>query len=162
MSKARRVIFMLIAVVVFLLPSSDAAQAAKWIAPAGNYLWTVEGSFCQNGARIVAFNPFSNEPGFSERTSFSAYSTTAHGSETPQIIDSVPIGEALGTVNLLIEYHAQPLAWVIDEPYQTGVSYVYGKARLTWAPLPVGTTVAVKRTQAPGGFFVGNVTHCTV
>lgn len=166
MSNTRRVLLMLIALIAFLMPSANGAQAVAWHSPNG-YLWTI-GLVCQDGVRIIGMAPNAdlNADGRPELAEvvlrFSAYVTSAAGTDEPQKApesDPVRTYAELGSSNVDVSYHATALQWTDDEQNTSGSTLLYGSATITWDVLPVGRSVAVQRWES-SEIFIGNVTGC--
>lgn len=165
MSKMLRIILIVVVSATLWSPNSRDAEAAAWHAPDGWGFWTIQ-SICRNGVQVIRVQFGSEDPDewvdFTDTVQYSAYKTTAAGSREPQKVQgSIRIGEELGSAKVTMSIQPTPFHWRDDETKTHGNAFVHGAGEITWnEPLPLGTTVAVKRTVGETQYFVGSVTNC--
>lgn len=164
MSKMLRIILIIIVSATLWLPGLRDAEAAAWHAPSGWGHWTIQ-PVCRDGVQVIRVLFESDDPeehrGFTNTEHFSAFAATATGSLEPQkIFGSVPLGEEFGSAYVPMSHQSTPFHYRDDENQTQGIAYVHGTGKITWEPLPKGTTVVVKRTNIDTQYFIGIVTDC--
>ena len=159
MSKLQRIIVMVVAVLVFMVPSAKDAEAA-WISPRG-YAWNMS-CISSTGVKLTVLSVTSSDPDSWDdvpptKMNFSAYLTLAEGTDEPQIVNGSPppIWNGLSNVNVTMSFHSSPIGW--DYNGDRKKAYFYGSAFLPWSELPHGTTVIVKQTASTIQYVIGNI-----